>query len=435
MFIPALIALAALLVASDRPLAARRLVAAPADRALGRRAAACCCWVSRLRQSSCGWRSSSEVAGRRCSSRRSVSRRRSRSLSTAVRGLAMGRRSRAGCQPVACRPWRVGVAGRDRARVEPERVRGVGAARGPSSTTARRSRSAGRSPPGTLVQGKLANGLALENRIRPIFVGHGFGNYDDRLKRDDARYILTYVLPRVGYESQDGSGLIQEILDAVPQSPHRREFDVDETPDPDRAALIDKFPQCARLETTSSRRTPTGGFAPNTTTRSSSTTGAPRSSRFSSAPASTIGGRVLDAGCGGGGMPLSLAEHADRGRRHRPDRSVRRRRRRARPRARPRPSALRPRRRHGAAVRRRRVRSGAVARGDRARARRAAVPARVPARAEAGGPLLPVDRAVSLVCRRASAAAARAGAAAPAARPRRLRSARSGCWRATRRGR
>lgn len=25
----------------------------------------------------------------------------------------------------------------------------------------------------------------------------------------------------------------------------------------------------------------------------------------------TVGGRVLDAGCGGGGMPLSLAEHAD----------------------------------------------------------------------------------------------------------------------------
>src|SRR5690606_7654322 len=24
-----------------------------------------------------------------------------------------------------------------------------------------------------------------------------------------------------------------------------------------------------------------------------------------------VGGRVLDAGCGGGGMPLSLAEHAD----------------------------------------------------------------------------------------------------------------------------
>ena len=33
-------------------------------------------------------------------------------------------------------------------------------------------------PPGTLVHGKLANGLALENRIRPIFVGRGFGNYE-----------------------------------------------------------------------------------------------------------------------------------------------------------------------------------------------------------------------------------------------------------------
>ena len=50
-------------------------------------------------------------------------------------------------------------------------------------------------PPGTLVQGKLANGLALENRIRPVFVGRGFGNYDDRLQRDDVRYLLTYVYP------------------------------------------------------------------------------------------------------------------------------------------------------------------------------------------------------------------------------------------------
>ena len=37
-----------------------------------------------------------------------------------------------------------------------------------------------RLPPGTLVHGKLANGLSLENRIRPVFVGRGFGNYDDR---------------------------------------------------------------------------------------------------------------------------------------------------------------------------------------------------------------------------------------------------------------
>ena len=53
-------------------------------------------------------------------------------------------------------------------------------------------------PPGTLVHGKLANGLSLENRIRPIFVGRGFGNYDDRKQRDDVRYILTYVAPTSG---------------------------------------------------------------------------------------------------------------------------------------------------------------------------------------------------------------------------------------------
>ncbi len=48
------------------------------------------------------------------------------------------------------------------------------------------SRELGRRlPPGTLVHGKLANGLALENRIRPIFVGRKFGNYEDRLRRND----------------------------------------------------------------------------------------------------------------------------------------------------------------------------------------------------------------------------------------------------------
>jgi len=96
--------------------------------------------------------------------------------------------------------------------------------------------------PGALVQGKLANGLALENRIRPLFVGNGFGNYEDRLQRDDARYILTYDLPRVGYESSDGSGLIQGILDHYPRHRVIATFDVDETPFVDRAVLIDKFP-------------------------------------------------------------------------------------------------------------------------------------------------------------------------------------------------
>jgi hypothetical protein len=94
-------------------------------------------------------------------------------------------------------------------------------------------------PAGTLVHGKLANGLALENRIRPVFVGRGFGNYDDRLSRDDVRYILTYSEPRFGYESQQG--LIQEILDRYPQHRVIATFDIDETPSPDRAVLIDKF--------------------------------------------------------------------------------------------------------------------------------------------------------------------------------------------------
>jgi hypothetical protein len=101
-------------------------------------------------------------------------------------------------------------------------------------------------PPGTVVHGKLANGLGLESRITPIFVGRGFGNYDDRTSRADARYLLTYSWPRrpgerFGYESQ--RGLIEEILAASPGWKLVREFDVAETPGGrDRAVLIDKFP-------------------------------------------------------------------------------------------------------------------------------------------------------------------------------------------------
>ena len=95
-------------------------------------------------------------------------------------------------------------------------------------------------PPGTLVQGKLANGLSLENEIRPLFVGRGFGNYDDRFDRDDARYILTYDLPWEGFESQ--RGLITEILQRYPQRQRVQTFNVDETPGVDRAVLIDKRP-------------------------------------------------------------------------------------------------------------------------------------------------------------------------------------------------
>jgi len=92
-------------------------------------------------------------------------------------------------------------------------------------------------PPETEVQGKLANGLALENRIRPIFIGHGFGNFSDRKSREDVRYILTYTAPAIGYEGSQ----IEDVLAAYPGWRVIMSFDVAETPSGhDRAALIDK---------------------------------------------------------------------------------------------------------------------------------------------------------------------------------------------------
>jgi hypothetical protein len=91
---------------------------------------------------------------------------------------------------------------------------------------------------GTLVHGKLASGLSLENSIKPVFVGRGFGNYADRKTRDDVRYILTYVVPRLGYEGP----VILDVLEAYPQRRVLMTFDVAETnPNTDRAALVDKF--------------------------------------------------------------------------------------------------------------------------------------------------------------------------------------------------
>jgi 4-amino-4-deoxy-L-arabinose transferase-like glycosyltransferase len=101
-------------------------------------------------------------------------------------------------------------------------------------------------PPGTLVHGKLANGLSLENRIKPVFVGREFGNYEDRRRRDDVRYILTYVAPSLGYESQARNPVIQDVLDAYPNYRILMTFDVAETSTGhDRAALIDKFGSAA----------------------------------------------------------------------------------------------------------------------------------------------------------------------------------------------
>ena len=90
--------------------------------------------------------------------------------------------------------------------------------------------------------GKLANGLSLENRIRPVFIGRGFGNYDDRMARDDVRYILTYIAPSLGYESQKNDPVIRDVLEAYPHRTIMMTFDVAETATGhDRAALIDKF--------------------------------------------------------------------------------------------------------------------------------------------------------------------------------------------------
>jgi 4-amino-4-deoxy-L-arabinose transferase-like glycosyltransferase len=110
-------------------------------------------------------------------------------------------------------------------------------------------------PPGTLVHGKLANGLSLENRIKPVFVGREFGNYRDRKTRDDVRYILTYIAPSLGYESQAHNPVIQDVLDAYPDQRIIMTFDVAETATGhDRAALIDKFGGGTRREVPQSGR-------------------------------------------------------------------------------------------------------------------------------------------------------------------------------------
>ena len=117
----------------------------------------------------------------------------------------------------------------------------------------------------------------------------GFGNYADRLEpRRCALYTHLQLAGRGGYESQEG--LMREILDRYPNRRSSPTFDVDETPGarPRRArsTRIPALPRrrriqsCARLATTRSRRTPTAGFDPSTTTRCSSTTGAPRCIAF-----------------------------------------------------------------------------------------------------------------------------------------------------------
>ena len=95
-------------------------------------------------------------------------------------------------------------------------------------------------PPGTAVHGKLANGLDLESRIHPVFVGREFGNYVDRQTRDDIRHVLTYIAPTLGYEGP----VVTEVLAAYPHWKILRTFEVAETDaGHDYAVLIEKGPR------------------------------------------------------------------------------------------------------------------------------------------------------------------------------------------------
>lgn len=102
------------------------------------------------------------------------------------------------------------------------------------------SREVGRLlPPGTQVLGKLANGLALENEIRPLYIGQGFGNYGDTRLRAEVPYVLSYLNPRLGFEG----AAILEVLDASPGWRVLTRLPVAETPSgSDVAALIIKEP-------------------------------------------------------------------------------------------------------------------------------------------------------------------------------------------------
>ena len=300
-------------------------------------------------------------------------------------------------------------------------------------------------PPGTLVHGKLANGLALENRIRPVFVGRGFGNYEDRKTRDDVRYILTYIAPSVGYESQRTTPSSRTCSTRIPNRTIIMTFDVAETATGhDRAALIDKFGGAGSTDRRPGVRTiDERAIKAHADLRFRSEYDYALFEYYRSAKVIAfleragvrVDGRVLDAGCGGGGMPLSLAEEAqlvvgidpaerfqDAGVRLGRERGLRN---------------LHFALADGMALP---FPDGAfdlvLSHAVIEHVADAPLYLRECARVLApGGRAVPVDRAVPVVCRRAPAAAEGAGAAAPARRAARSRSRRSGSSRGTRRGR
>ena len=334
---------------------------------------------------------------------------------------------------------------RARRRLEPGPVRALG--RGPrlSSTTRRRSPSAGCCRPARWSRASWPTASRSKTASGPIFIGHGFGNYDDRLQRDDVRYILTYDLPTrrlrepaIGTDSGNPRSLSQPPTRSRRSTSTRRRAPIarcssTSTPVPRRAdqdrivreisedlikahadrrfrseydyalfeyyrsAKVIAFLERAGVDDRAAAcSTPAAAAAacrcrsPSTRAKSSasirSTASATPASGWRASAASRnlhfarADGMALPFAAGAFDLVLSHAviEHvADA------------------------PLYLRECR----------------------------------ARAGAGRPRLPVDGAVPLVRRRAPAAAARAGAAAPDRRPRASRSRRSACWRGTRRGR
>jgi SAM-dependent methyltransferase len=201
---------------------------------------------------------------------------------------------------------------------QPADVRALGRAITRSSTTKRRLKSA-RFSHRHARTGQARERSLSRSRIRSNRSSSAADSATTRtgLNRDDcALYTHDQLAERgpgnSGRSDARDSGAVSEIAASSPPSMSKKRTSFD------RAVLVDKNPSAApavsgsivrqisdeQIKAHADRR-----FDPSTTTHSLSTTGAPRSSRFSSAPASNPG-RVLDAGCGGGGMPLSLAEHA-----------------------------------------------------------------------------------------------------------------------------
>lgn len=90
--------------------------------------------------------------------------------------------------------------------------------------------------PSTPVQGDAAIALSLENKIKPIFIGDGWSNDRDVLKRDDVEHIL--VFPDLRFNNN-----IQKLLLAYHDATKIAEFELYDAFPPDgakRAILLKK---------------------------------------------------------------------------------------------------------------------------------------------------------------------------------------------------